>query len=108
MKKLIKLTFLSTLMLLAVFSCKDDGCVENTEILSAQNISIGYSDPAVDGCGWTIMIGEEIYAPVNLSEEYQVDHATANITYEKLSTSKPCALAAEIPQIYLHSIELVD
>ena len=108
MKNFFKLTFLSILLLLAVAGCKDDGCVEEPEILSAQNVSIGYSDPAVDGCGWTIMIGEEIYAPVNLSEEYQVDNAKANITYEKLSTSKPCALAAEIPQIYLHSIELVD
>lgn len=91
----MKFLFPICLALLLLTSCKKDAAenYENTETVDATLI---WSDPAVDGCGFVLLIGHEEYKPVNendIPESYKAQFSTAVeatiINYHK-QVNSPC------------------
>ncbi|HAQ69972.1 MAG TPA: hypothetical protein DCR48_03255 [Flavobacteriales bacterium] len=56
-----------------------------------------FGEPALDGCGWVIEVGSEIYKPTNLASQYQIDQLEIKIDFEKLSSRANCGL---LPNAY--------
>lgn len=89
MKKwlLYKICLIPALMVLTAFSCNKD---EPVKLNSHQGIVLFSGDPAVDGCGWMIEIGQEKYSPVTLKSEFQIDSLGVIVDYNILSTEWNC------------------
>jgi hypothetical protein len=89
MQKIVlrKICFIQALIIIAAFSCNKD---EPEVIDSQQGLVLFHGDPAVDGCGWLIEIGEEMYSPVNLKSEFQKDSLGVIVDYKILSSEWNC------------------
>jgi hypothetical protein len=65
-----------------------------------------YGNPEVDGCGWVIQVGDEIYAPEELDEAFKIDGLEVEITYKKLKENAPCGWIPDAhPYIRIKSME---
>lgn len=47
-------------------------------------------DPAVDGCGWLIQHGENLYSPVNLASDFKGDSLKVVLSYKVLESTWNC------------------
>ena len=75
---------ISALFILTLFSCKKD-------TQDFQNgIVLDFGDPAVDGCGWMVQVGNTVYKPTNLANSFQVDSQTVLIEFKNLGTAAGC------------------
>ena len=63
-----------------------------------------YGPVAVDGCGWVIQVGDEIFHPTNIDTQYQVDNLKIKFDYKHLGTDFYCGL---LPTIY-EEIEILS
>lgn len=52
--------------------------------------TVHYSDPALDGCGWSISFQEETLYPINLSAAFQKDGLKVLVDYQQAG-ERPCA-----------------
>jgi hypothetical protein len=99
---------------LLVFFSGLSSCRENEneqpvkETVLTENGIILYSEPATDGCGWTISIDAAEYAPVELPSAYSVSGLHVKIDYTVLSTFRRCGWEYQIPQIKIHKISITD
>lgn len=71
---------LLAVLLLNAYSCKKS--TERVSFLEAKVLDLG--SPSVDGCGWGIRVGDDIYSPINLSENYKEDNKAVLIEFEVL------------------------
>ena len=56
-----------------------------------------YGEPALDGWGWVVEVGNEIYKPTNLAPELQKDRLVIQMDFDKLNSRANCGL---IPDAY--------
>jgi len=49
-----------------------------------------YGVPALDGCGWVIEVSNEVFKPVYLSSQYQIDGLAVQIDFKKLNSKAKC------------------
>ena len=82
-----KICLIPALVIIAAFSCNKD---EPVQLNSQQGLVLYFGDPAVDGCGWLIEIGEEKYSPVNLKSEFQIDSLGVIVEFKILSSEWNC------------------
>lgn len=74
------------------FSCESQSPLEK-ESEDQSNVSalIVYDgDPAVDGCGWLILHGQNTYSPVNLDSNFQTDSLKIVLNYKILESTWNC------------------
>ena len=92
---------LASIIILAGLSCDND-----TGDIHISDAMINYTDPAVDGCGWTITIKDEDFHPVNLKEEFRVDDKSVSVKFRILSATWKCPSWRNYPmrQIEIKSI----
>lgn len=77
---------LLAVLLLNAYSCKKS--TERVSSLEAKVLDLG--SPSVDGCGWGIRVGDDIYSPINLSENYKEDNKAVLIEFEVLQEKYTC------------------
>lgn len=53
-------------------------------------VIVDSGSPAVDGCGFLIEIGNQVYYPVNLEERYQIDKKRVKVLYVALEEIYTC------------------
>lgn len=49
-----------------------------------------FGEPAADGCGWVIEIGNEIFKPINLDAQFEQDQLPIRLDYQKLNSKANC------------------
>ncbi|MCK9450876.1 MAG: hypothetical protein M0Q90_04245 [Bacteroidales bacterium] len=84
--KYIKLTcfFLITLLLLS--SCDKN----NITTLKDKATILFEGNPAMDGCGYFLLIKDTMYKPIELESEFSVDGLIVNVEYELLDAKWTC------------------
>ena len=99
-----------TLLLASIIIFAGLSCDNHSGEIYVSDAMINYTDPAVDGCGWTITINDEDFHPVNLKEEFRVDGTSVSVKYWILSASWKCPSWRNYPmrQIEIKSIEAID
>jgi hypothetical protein len=116
MKKI--LTFKLLLLITLAFVLGISACKKNEERLDEQSVGKltgqltaegtvkNTGDPAYDGCGWLIRIGDKNYSPTNLANNYKENELKVSIRYETLTSKYLCGLlATPIPHIKILEIE---
>lgn len=71
-----------------IASALNIGCSKEEQWLNAVILDLG--SPAVDGCGFVLEIGDQIYYPVNLAEKYQIDGKVVKVRYSVLEEKYTC------------------
>ena len=75
------------------------GCFSSiSSCIGERNTTLGYENglvrdfgsPAVDGCGWVIIVGDSIYAPIRLDDKFCKDSLKIYVDYKNLSTFRNC------------------
>ena len=93
MKNTLSISLLSILL----FSCSKDyetGTVKD------------YGAQALDGCGWVIEIGSEVYSPTNLATQYQQDGLSIELEYKELNSMYTCGLLpTSYPEIEIKDVK---
>lgn len=74
------------------FSCKK----EENSLQPTDAVIRDYGDPAVNGCGWVILVSSSVYKPINLSPEFYLDSLEVKIKYELLSTKANCGFQKDV------------
>ena len=92
MKNLI----LVSLLAITMFSCSKSDFENGTVI---------FSDPALDGIGWAIQIGDISYLPTNLKPQYKQDRLSIELKYDVLSDRIPCGDGFSCEQIEILEIK---
>lgn len=65
-------------------SCKEDD-------LPGKRAMVKFTgDPAVDGCGWLLKVGDDDLKPVNLQKEFQKDGMEVNVAFKPLVSRWRC------------------
>ena len=82
--------YLVLFVALIAISCDKDDFVSATVY--------DYGDPALDGCGWVVEVGNEIYKPTNLAPELQKDRLVIQIDFDKLNSRANCGLMPDAYQ----------
>ena len=59
---------------------------------SVNGIVRDYGPIEVDGCGWVIQVGNDIFHPVNLDDQYKVDSLEIQFDFKKLGSEFYCGL----------------
>ncbi|MDR1552296.1 MAG: hypothetical protein LBS69_02380 [Prevotellaceae bacterium] len=90
MKKILNTLKTTTILLILagmMISCGKEK-ENNEEWTNATIIDLG--NPAVDGCGWAVQIGETISIPDFLDEEYKQNGLQVGIIYNKTAEIYQC------------------
>lgn len=66
----------------------NNGCEKEERWVDA--IVLDFGSPAVDGCGFVLEIGGNIYFPINLEEKYLVDKKEIRLQYSVLEDMQAC------------------
>jgi len=91
-KVLCLIALIGALLFNLNFSCKKE---ENSLQLNDAVIR-DYGDPAVNGCGWVILVSSNVYKPINLSPEFYIDSLEVKMKYELLSTKANCGFQEDV------------
>ena len=89
MRSMKRFIIMLSLLTVLFFACKDKYEFENVVVKD-------FGSPAVDGCGWVIEISSEIYKPLDLAQEFQIDELPVRIKYELLSSKANCGFAQNV------------
>lgn len=84
--KYLKLTYLLLTSLLLSSSCEKDSI---TTIQDKATI-LYEGDPAVDGCGYFLLIEENKFKPIELKSEFSVEGLIVNVEYQLLDAKWAC------------------
>ncbi|WP_080903413.1 hypothetical protein [Parabacteroides sp. Marseille-P3160] len=87
-----KKTILSTIILF--FLIGEMGCDNENDksgVIMEKNAMINFSDPALDGCGWTVNIENEDYHAINLNDDFKINELEVNLKYQLLSSIWTCS-----------------
>lgn len=87
------------IIVLSAAACNSDNEFEKT---TATIFDSG--DPALDGCGWLVVIDEELFKPLNLPSEFEEDGLVVEITYKILKKKGDCDTPNSIRQIHIKKI----
>jgi len=80
------------LMLIGIILCTIS-CEKESSSKTYKSAIIQYlGDPAVDGCGWTILIEKVTYSPKDLPNAYQIDGLNVQIIYHLTDKKASCGL----------------
>jgi len=92
--KIFKIATIIILLAGSVFTSSRCGVESNIEgnATLREGLVRDFGSPAVDGCGWVIIVNDSIYAPVewNLDEKFCKNNLKIYIDYKKLSTFRDC------------------
>jgi len=84
--KYLKLTCLLLTTLLLFSSCEKDSITTIND-----NATVLYEgDPAVDGCGYFLLIKKNKFKPIELKPEFSVDGLIVNVEYQLLDAIWTC------------------
>ncbi len=98
-----KIAVLFCFTLIATSCSKEDAVVDRSTPVEAR---ISYDgDPAVDGCGFVLIVGSEAFHPLNLSEDFQVDGIDVLVEYTNTNNAGPFCWGSLV-SVEIHSIEL--
>lgn len=85
---------LSRLLLVLFYILLLVSCKKNThnglDVHQGQGSVLFLGDPAVDGCGWVIEIGDITYSPVNINSAFQQDSLEVHVEFHKLDSYWNC------------------
>ncbi len=97
----MKQKFLIILYTFFLFSaCKKEEELENGIVKDFGSVSL-------DGCGWAVEILSNIYKPIELPIEYQVNNLNVKIKYTILNSKTNCGWAQDVyDEIEIHEIKL--
>jgi len=84
--KLFKITLMIIATTFLFFSCDKD----EVETIKSDAIVLYEGDPAVDGCGFFLLIDEKKYKPVVLDPEFSQDGLEVYIEYQLLDIQWVC------------------
>lgn len=88
MKTNLLLLVTSILIAFVNYGCKDN---EDANVKYQEGILINYGDPALDGCGWKLKIGEDLYKPVELDKQFCKDSLKVYVDFTIISPTSNCA-----------------
>src|SRR5690606_19887160 len=89
MKNAIILSFVLT-VLFPLWSCED----KQDEFITG--VVKDYGDPALDGCGWVIMVSSNVFKPLELPIQYHENDLEVLIKYDLLNSKANCGFALEV------------
>ena len=100
------LNFKLLLLTVLMFALSISACKKGDQPVFTDATVINGGEPAADGCGWLIRIGNIHYSPTNLPDEYKETELKVGIRYETLTSKYLCGIGATpIPQIKLLEIK---
>ena len=86
-----------TLFILSIglgsFGCDSQSPLSTIKSDSQREVSaivVYEGDPAVDGCGWLIQHGQNIFSPVNLDSDFKTDSLKVMLIYKVLDSTWDC------------------
>ena len=66
---------------------------------------VDYSgDPALDGCDWSLIVGNATFHPDNLDDAYKVDQLEVVVSFASTGGNFICGFGANIPVVHINSI----
>ena len=84
--KYLKLTSFLLTTLLLFSNCEKDNIATIQDVATI----LYEGNPAVDGCGYFLLIKENMYKPIELVPEFSVDSLIVNVEYQLLDTKWTC------------------
>jgi hypothetical protein len=100
------LNFKLLLLTVLIFTLSISACKKSDQAVFIDATVINGGEPAYDGCGWLIRIGDINYSPINLADKYKETELKVSIRYETLTSKYLCGIGATpIPQIKLLEIK---
>lgn len=84
--KYLKLTSLLLITILLLISCNKD----TADLIKKEAIIVYEGNPAVDGCGYVLLIDENKYKAIELNKEFTEDSLIVNVEYLLLDSRWTC------------------
>jgi hypothetical protein len=83
------------LMFLIVTACQKNTYYEDRDPKQLEDVAtvLDTGNPALDGCGWLIKVGDTSYSPDNLPNEFKLNNAQVKIKYIVSDTKFSCGFA---------------
>ena len=92
--------FIIPILFTMMIACKKDSSNVNTSIAT-----IYYSDPSVDGCGWSVITNNQTYDPDNLTPAFKQNNLKVVVSYSTDKDSTHCSVAnVAIPRMHILDI----
>ena len=91
--------FAAAVALFLICGCRKDSHIND---LKTDAIILDLGNPAADGCGWVIRVGNIDYKPENLDSKWERDSLKVRINYDMMKGSYSCGIAANIGFSYIH------
>jgi hypothetical protein len=96
MKKILLPKFLLLFCIcMSALACKKNTYYEDRDPNQLEDIAtiLDTGNPALDGCGWLIKVGNTSYSPDNLPNDFKVNNAQVKIKYIISDNKFSCGFA---------------
>jgi len=108
MKKLLRSKFaILSVVLMTTVACQKNTYYEDRDPNQLEDIGtvLDTGNPALDGCGWLIKVGNTSYSPDNLPNDFKIGNTQVKIKYIVSDAKFSCGFAGS-GYTFIHLVDI--